>query len=118
LLHVHLTPRCKTSVDFLTRYGHKPPAIACNRLEAAILDCSFPVIFRIAYKILSIHGGRVANALGCNARGDGFVPRPRRYFLDLFSRIDLVSGTEGHKMVCVTLWNLLRPAMSAVLTGK
>jgi len=37
------------------------------------------------------------------------------YFLE---SIDTVSGTEWLKMVCVTLWNLLRPAMSAVLTGK
>jgi len=35
------------------------------------------------------------------------------YFLE-----SIVSGTEGIKIVCVTLWNLLRPAMSAVLTGK
>jgi len=35
------------------------------------------------------------------------------YFLKL-----IVSGTEGLKMVSVTLWNLLRPAMSVVLTGN
>jgi len=34
------------------------------------------------------------------------------------ARINTVSCTEGFKMVCVTLWNLLRPAMYAVLTGK
>jgi len=28
---------------------------------------------------------------------------PQRYFWDLFSRIDTVSGTEGLKMICVTL---------------
>jgi len=31
---------------------------------------------------MSIHGGRVANALGCNARGHGFAPQSRRN--DLF----------------------------------
>ena len=30
------------------------------------------------------HGGRVANALACNARGDGFAPHLRRYFINLF----------------------------------
>jgi len=64
---------------------------------------------------------KVANAVGCSLqryRGHGFEPQPRRYFLDLFSRIDTVSGTEGLKMVCVALRNSLRSAMSAVLTGK
>jgi len=67
---------------------------------------------------ISIHSGRVANALGCNARGHEFKLQPRRYFWDLFSRIDTVSGTEGLKMARVTLRNLLRPAMSVVLTGN
>jgi len=60
----------------------------------------------------------VANALGCNARGHGIAAQPWRYFLDLFSRIETVSGLEVLKMICLTLWNLLKPAMSAVLTGK
>jgi len=56
----------------------------------------------------SIHGGRVISTLGCNARGHGFAAQNRRYFWDLFSWIDTVSGTEGLKMVCVTLWNLMQ----------
>ena len=58
---------------------------------------------------MSIHGGRVAKALACNARGDGFAPHLRRYFRDLFSLIDTVSGTEGLKMVCVALRELSVP---------
>ena len=58
---------------------------------------------------LSIHGGRVAWALACNARGDGFARHLRRYFRDLFSRIDTVSGTEGLKMVCEALRELTVP---------
>ena len=33
---------------------------------------------------MSIHGGRVAKALACDPRGDGFAPHLRRYFRDLF----------------------------------
>ena len=58
---------------------------------------------------VTIHGGRVAKALACNARGDGFAPHLRRYFKDLFSRIDTVSGTEGLKMACVALRELTVP---------
>ena len=29
---------------------------------------------RFTVHILSMHGGRVSNALACNARGDGFAP--------------------------------------------
>ena len=48
--------------------------------------------------------GRVAKALACNARGDGFAPQLQRHFRDLFiSRIDTVSGTEGLEMVRVAL---------------
>jgi len=33
-----------------------------------------------SYKFVEIiHGDRVANALGCNARGPGFTPQPRQY---------------------------------------
>jgi len=68
--------------------------------------------------IRSIRSGQVTNALSYNDRGHGFAPQPRRYLRDLFSRIDTVSGTEGLKMVCVTVRNLLWTAMSVVLTGK
>ena len=51
----------------------------------------------------------MAKALACNARGDGFAPRLRQYFRDLFSRIDTVSGTEGLEIVCVALWELIVP---------
>jgi len=36
----------------------------------------------------------------------GFAPQLRRLFWELFSRVDTVSGTEGLKMVCVTLQEL------------
>jgi len=56
--------------------------------------------------LMSIHGGQVAYALACNAGCYGFAPQLQRLFLDLFSRVDTVSGTEGLKMVCVTLQEL------------
>jgi len=56
--------------------------------------------------IVSIHGGPVANALAGNAGCHGFAPQLRRLFWDLFSQVDTVSGTEGLKMVCVTLQEL------------
>jgi len=55
---------------------------------------------------MSIDGDRVANTLACNAGCHGFAPQLRRLFLDLFSRVDTVSGTEELKMVCVTLQEL------------
>ena len=54
------------------------------------------------------HGGRVANALACNARVDGFAPHLRRYFRDLFLE-SIVSSTEGHEMVRVALRELPVP---------
>jgi len=49
-------------------------------------------------------GGRVANALGFNARGScpSLGDMYGIYFLEL-----IVSGTEGRNMICVTLQNLL-----------
>jgi len=67
----------------------------------------FYYVWRDMYQVL-IHDGRVANALGCNARGH----ISEIYFLE-----SIQSLAEGLEMVCVTLWNLLRPAMSAVLTA-
>ena len=49
----------------------------------------YPVLHTVVYELLliiktSIHGGRVAKALACNTRDDGFAPHLRRYFRDLF----------------------------------
>jgi len=63
---------------------------------------------------LSIHGGRVANAHGCNASWVR-APASAIFLRFIFSNRYRVSDTEGLKMVCVTLWNLLQPRMSAVL---
>ena len=41
-------------------------------------------IFRCYNFHLSIHGDRVANALPCYAKGDGFAPHLRWYSRDLF----------------------------------
>jgi len=48
---VCLTPRFMTSVDFLTRCGHKPPTTICNHSEAAIMNFQFLVIFIIACSV-------------------------------------------------------------------
>jgi len=36
---------------------------------------------------------------------------------DIYFLESIVSGAQELKMVCVTLWNLMRTAMTAVLTG-
>ena len=90
----------------LTPMSESPESVHTSGLAAAILTLSFSFTSistggNGSYS--SIHGGRVAKALACNARGDGFAPHLRRYFRDLLSRIDTVYGTEGLKMVCVAL---------------
>jgi len=57
-----------TSKSFVTRYF-----IANNQLQLNAVGETAQ---------LSVHGGRVANALGFNARGHGFAPQPRRYLWD------------------------------------
>ena len=80
------------------------------------IHCISRVHESMTFMHLSIHGGRVANALPFNARGDGFwlthspsmlevtgSGPPSATFHTSISRIDSVSGIERLEMVCVAL---------------
>ena len=54
---------------------------------------------------LLIHGARVAEALACNARGDGFAPHLRSYFRDLLLE-PIQSVSQRLEMVHVALRKL------------
>jgi len=82
----------------------QPRQPICRSQLLEISNCRFTVTERLT------HLAATLEVMGS--------PQPRRYLWDLFFRIDTVSGTEGLKMACVTLWNLLWPAMSAMLTDK
>ena len=67
---------------------------------------------------VSIHGGRVVNALACNARGDGLASHLRRYFRDLFLESIQSPARRDLKWSVWHYRNWLWPVMSVVITGK
>ena len=90
---------------------------------------------------MTVHSGRVANALACNAGDDRFAPHLWRYFRDLFLEsiqsliiiiiiiiIIILQFIERHLLyasvqrdVKWSVWHcrtLLRPVMSAAITVK
>ena len=69
---------------------------ACKRVEVCAGVCGFTVAEWLKHSpaTLEMTGSR---------------PTFWRYFRDLFSRIDTVSGTEGLEMVCVALRELTVP---------
>jgi len=56
------------------------------------------------------------NTLACNAWGNGLAPPLQRYVRDSFLECRSLHGTEGRKLVCVTIQEFT--VMSAVITGK
>jgi len=60
----------------------------------------------------------VANAHGCNARGHGFAPQPRRYLWDFVLESIQSPAQRDFKMVCVTIITLLTRWTAIINTRK
>jgi hypothetical protein len=67
---------------------------------------------------MSIHRGRVRSRAWLQRQRWRVQTPPAAVFQRLVSRVDIVSGMEGLKMVCVAFQEFLRPVMSAAITGK
>ena len=101
----------------LTKTTNLPTHKICFAISHHILSVSFRTgnvdthrdnwLKQSIYKWnLSIHGGRVVNAIACNARGDGFASHLRRYFRELNLESIQSPARRDLKMVCVALQKL------------